>query len=249
MYRETSVKDIVDVREELSNERLNIVPFVPNPPISWRYDESFAHGTGSPWVTGYQRQSRSREPHAAAFLDFESLRYEVKEEVVVKLATEVALSLLKATDVVVRYLANSAEVECTPTECTLTMDTVNGESLQIKCSMPMLEAARVGLERLNLSVTSCMANPVGTSRMTAGALADRLTEYGLGAGECEVSFQDFDAVPLYPSDLMERTRAGTYTEADANTVADGITEVVDRSKTENIQRVVVDTVSRVETFF
>ena len=69
VYRETNVKDIEDVREELSNEKLNIVPFVPNPPLSWRYDESFAHGTGSPWVTGYQRQSRSREPHAAALLE------------------------------------------------------------------------------------------------------------------------------------------------------------------------------------
>jgi hypothetical protein len=72
--------------------------------------------------------------------------------------------------------------------------------------------------------------------------------YGLGAGECEVSFQDFDAVPLYPSDLEERIRAGIYTGTDAHTVADGITEVVDRSKTENVQRVVVDTVSRVQVY-
>ena len=194
VHREINVKDIADVREEFSNEKLNIVPFVPNPPLSWRYDESFAHGTGSPWVTGYQQQNRSREPHAAAFLDFESLRCGIKEKVIVKPAAEIAFSLLRATDLVVRYLANSAEVECTPTGCTLTMTTIDGESLQITCSLPMLEAAGVGLERLNLRITSCMANPVSTSRMTAEALTDRLKEYGLRVDECEVSFQDFDAV-------------------------------------------------------
>ena len=61
-----------------------------------------------------------------------------------------------------------------------------------------------------------------------------------------MSFQDFDVVPLYPEDLVERMSAGLMTATDADTVADGIAEVADLSRSENIQRVVVDTVSRVQ---
>ena len=151
VHRENCVKDMAGVREELSNEKLIVVPFVPNPPLSWIYDESSTSETGSPWVTKYQQENKDREPHAGAFLEFESLRCEIKEEVIVKLAAEIAFSLLKAKDVVVMYLANSARVEFTPThgtECTLTVTTADGESSEITCSPSMLGAARVDLERL-----------------------------------------------------------------------------------------------------
>jgi hypothetical protein len=98
VHQKSCVEDMAGVREELSNEKLTVVPFVPNPLLSWRYDESFTSETGSPWVTKYQQKNKDREPHAGAFLEFESLRCEIKEEVIVKLAAEVAFSLLKATD-------------------------------------------------------------------------------------------------------------------------------------------------------
>ena len=155
-------------------------------------------------------KDKDREPHAGAFLEFESLRCEIKEEVIVKPAAEVAFSLLKATDVVVGYLASSARVESTPTGYTLTVTTVDGGSSGITCSPSMLEAARVDLERVTprgdpdaelgptrITITSCMANPVGTSQLTAEALTDRRKEYGFDTDKCEVPFQDFDVVPLY----------------------------------------------------
>ena len=129
-------------------------------------------------------------------------------EVIVKLAAEVAFSLLKATDVVVRYLANSVSVEFTLTGCTLTVTTVDGESSENTCSPSMLEAAKVDLEQLTprsdpdadpgptrITVTICMANPGGTSQLTTEALTDLRRKYGFDTSKCEVSFQDFDVVP------------------------------------------------------
>ena len=72
------MEDMAGVREELSNEKLTVVPFVPNSPLSWRYDESFTSEAGSPWVTKYQQKNKDREPHAGAFREFESLRCEIK---------------------------------------------------------------------------------------------------------------------------------------------------------------------------
>ena len=53
-------------------------------------------------------------------------------------------------------------------------------------------------------------------------------------------------MPLYPADLVEGLSTGLVTAADADTVADGIKEVADLSRIVEMQRVVVDTVSRIQ---
>jgi hypothetical protein len=137
-------------------------------------------------------------PHAGAFLEFETLRHAVKEEVVVKLTAQVALSMLKAKDVVATcmYLANSARVETNLTLCSLTVITGSGESSEISCSPAMLEAAKHELEQsipqanpkagpnpMRVTITSCMANPVGTSEMTARALTELVDQQEFTTGK------------------------------------------------------------------
>ena len=85
------------------------------------------------------------------------------------------------------------------------------------CSPAMLEAAKFELEQsvpqrnpkagpapMRVTIPSCMANPVGTSEMTARALTDLVSQHEFTTGKCEVAYQDFDVVPLYPLDLVER---------------------------------------------
>jgi hypothetical protein len=189
----------------------------------WLYDEKYIAKTGNPWQSKYQIEREDLVPHAGAFLEFDALRHVLKEEVIVKLASEVAFSLLRAKDVVAMYLASSATVDTSLTECTLTVAMGAGESSQISCSRPMLDAARLELEQaalqddaktlsllqpcpMRITVTSCMANPVGTSHMTADALTSLIEqhEFTIGKGKCEVAFQDFDVVPMYSTDLVER---------------------------------------------
>ena len=108
VYRENSVNNLAGVRQGLVNKQLTIVPFAPNPPVNWIYDDSFNAKTGNPWHAKYQLETKDLVPHAGAFLEFETLKHAVKEEVIVKLASQVALSMLKAKDVVAMYLASSA---------------------------------------------------------------------------------------------------------------------------------------------
>ena len=108
VYRENSVNNLAGVRQGLVNKQLTIVPFAPNPPVNWIYDDSFNAKTGNPWHAKYQLETKDLVPHAGGFLEFETLKHAVKEEVIVKLASQVALSMLKAKDVVAMYLASSA---------------------------------------------------------------------------------------------------------------------------------------------
>ena len=121
----------------------------------YNYDEKFISRTGCTWQTKYQTENNDLAPHAGAFLEFDSLRQVLKEEVVVKLASEVAFSLLKAKDVVAMYLASlrctwraqSTRVEASLTLCTLTVIPGAGEPSEISCSPSMLEAAKFELEQ------------------------------------------------------------------------------------------------------
>jgi hypothetical protein len=157
------------------------------------------------------------------------------------------------------YLANSAAVDASLTECTLTVVTGAGESSEIVCSPPMLDAAKYEIEQsqphnnprtypdpMRITITSCMANPVGTSRMTADALTSLVEQHRFTTGKCEVAYQDFDVVPMYSPDLVDRLSSGQVTMSDADPVACGITEVGELSKSEDMQRVVVDMVSRTQ---
>ena len=93
----------------------------------------------------------------------------------------------------------------------------------------MLQAAKFELEQsvpqgnpkagpapMRVTITSCMANPVGTSEMTARTLTDLVSQHEFTTGKCEVAYQDFDVVPLYPPDLVERLSNGLMTMADAD---------------------------------
>ena len=86
----------------------------------------------------------------------------------------------------------------------------------------MLEAAKFELEQsisqgnpkadptpMRVTITSCMANPVGTSEMTARALTDLISQHEFTTGKCEVAYHDFDVVPLYAPDLVERLSNGS----------------------------------------
>ena len=91
-----------------------------------------------------------------------------------------------------------------------------------------------------------MANPGDNSQMTADALTCLVEQYEFTTGKCEVAYQDFDVVPMYSPDLVDRLNNGQMTMSDANTVACGITEFGELSQREDIQRVAVDTVSRLQ---
>ena len=104
VYREGCVKNLVSVCEDLANKQLTVFPFAPNLSLSWIYDESFITKTSSPWMTKFQKENGDQVPHAGAFLEFDSLRCELRGEVVAKLTAEIAFSLLKAKDVVVMSL-------------------------------------------------------------------------------------------------------------------------------------------------
>ena len=117
--------------------------------MSWLYDEQYITSTGNPWHTKYQLEKNDPVPHGGAFLEFDSLRQAPKEEMVVKVAAEVAFSLLKAKDVVAMYLASSARGESSLTKCTLTVITGAGESSEVTCSPSMLKAAILDLEQSN----------------------------------------------------------------------------------------------------
>ena len=123
------------------------MPFAPNPPVNWIYDDGFSARNGNPWHTKYQLETKEPVPHAGAFLEFETLRHVVKEEVIVKLTSQVAFSMLKAKDVVAMYLASSARAEANLAVCSLTVITGEGESSEISCSPAMLEAAKFELEQ------------------------------------------------------------------------------------------------------
>ena len=131
VYRESSVNNLAGVRQDLVNKQLTVVPFAPNPPVNGIYDDNFIGRTGNPWHTKYQLETKDLVPHAGAFLEFDTLRHAVKEEVVVKLTAQVALSMLKAKDVVAMYLASSARVETNLTLCSLTVITGSAESSEI----------------------------------------------------------------------------------------------------------------------
>ena len=77
---------------------------------------------------------------------------------------------------------------------------------------------------MRITVTSSMANPVGTSQMTAEALSEPVERYEWTTGKCEVAYQDFDVVPMYSPDLVDRLSNGQVTAPDADTVADGVKE-------------------------
>ena len=98
-------------------------------------------------MTKFQQENKDQVPHAGAFLEFDSLRCELREGVVAKLTAEVAFSLLKAKDVVVMSSASSANVESTLTECTLTVITGAGELSEITCLPSMPEEAKLDLEQ------------------------------------------------------------------------------------------------------
>ena len=82
--------------------------------------------------------------------------------------------------------------------------------------------------------------------MTADALTSIVEQHEFTTGKCEVVYQDFDVVPMYSPDLIYRLSSGQVTMSDEDPVACGITEVGELSKSEDMQRVVVDTVSRMQ---
>ena len=59
---------------------------------------------------------------------------------------------------------------------------------------------------MRVTITSCMANPVGTSEMTARALTDLVSLHEFTTGKCKITYQDSNVVRLYPLDLVERLR-------------------------------------------
>ena len=68
-----------------------------------------------------------------------------------------------------------------------------------------------------ITITSCMANLVGTSQPTAEALTGLRKEYGFDTDKCKVSSQDFDVVPLYLAYRVERISVVHMTATDAMT--------------------------------
>ena len=72
VYREGSVNKLDNICRDLVNKQLTVVPFAPNPGISWLYDEKQIAKRGSPWQTKYQLENEDRVPHAGAFLEFDS---------------------------------------------------------------------------------------------------------------------------------------------------------------------------------
>lgn len=106
--------------------------------------------------------------------------------------------------------------------------------------------SKTGLGPMRITITSCMANPVRTSRMSAEALANLVEQHEWTTYKCEVGYQDFDVVPMYSQDRVDRLGDGLVTESDADTVTRGIREVEELARSDDIQRVVVDTVSMVQ---
>ena len=91
----------------------------------------------------------------------------------------------------------------------------------ITCSPAMLETAQRELEQMVpqsgptadpvpmcITVTSTVANPVGTAQLAADRLSELAEQFEWTTGKREVSFQDFDVVPLYPPDLVDRLGKG-----------------------------------------
>ena len=70
VYRESSVNSLAGVRQDFVNRQLTVVPFAPNPPVNWIYDNSFSARTGNPWHTKYQLETKDLVSHAGAFLEF-----------------------------------------------------------------------------------------------------------------------------------------------------------------------------------
>ena len=82
--------------------------------------------------------------------------------------------------------------------------------------------------------------------MTADAVTSLVERHEFTTGKFEVTYQDFNVVPMYSPDLVDRLSNGQVTMSDADPVACGITQVGELSKSEDMQRVVVDMVSRTQ---
>ena len=82
--------------------------------------------------------------------------------------------------------------------------------------------------------------------MTADALTSLVKQHECTAGRCEVAYQDLHVVPMYSPGLVDRLSSGQVTMPDADPVTCGIKEIEQLSKSEDMQRVVVDTVSRMQ---
>jgi hypothetical protein len=157
------------------------------------------------------------------------------------------------------YHRSSAAVDTSLTECTLTVATGAGQSSEIVCSPSMLDAAKCEIEQsqprnnprtdpdpMRITFTSCMANHVETSRMTADALTSLAEQREFTTGKCEVAYQDFDVVPMYSPDLVDRLSSRQVMMPDADPVTCGIKEVVQLPKNEDMQRLAADRVSRMQ---
>ena len=82
------VNNLASVRRDLANKQLIVVPFAPNQSLNWIYDEGSIRKTRNPWHTKYQLENSDLVPHARAFLELDTLRQVLMEEVVVKLTAQ-----------------------------------------------------------------------------------------------------------------------------------------------------------------
>ena len=78
---------------------------------------------------------------------------------------------------------------------------------------------------MRITVIGGMTNPVGTSQMTAEALTDLVEQHEWTTGNYEVAYQDFDVIPLYSPDIVDRLSNRMLTATDADTATHDIKEI------------------------